>query len=147
MLGIAARSVGDDRKAKSEPILEIMSLDNRHCTLALSWPWGGMAVNHVMFNDHSGPFKAVVTSSGNGVQIAFDGWTKEPFKASADRVRIVYWVAGGKEIDFVAEAISDRVVRVRPVARPVAQGKHIVIKFGEPATKGVARVSVEAAKD
>jgi hypothetical protein len=147
MLGIAAGSAGDDRNAEAEPILEIMSLDVRDCTLALSWPWGGMAVNHVRFNDHSGPFKAVVASSGTGVRVAFDGWTQEPFKASADRVRVVYWVAGRKEIEFVAEAISDGMVRVRPVGRPIAQGKHIVIEFGELATKGVAKVSVETAKD
>jgi hypothetical protein len=102
-----------------------------------------MAVNHVLFNDHSGPFKAVVESSGKGVRVTFDGWGKEPFVASADKVRIIYWVAGRKEIDFVAEAISGGAVRVRPVDRPVTQGRRIVIGLGERAAKGVANVSVE----
>jgi hypothetical protein len=39
-LGMAARSAGEDRKAEAERILEIMSLDARDCSLALSFPWG-----------------------------------------------------------------------------------------------------------
>jgi hypothetical protein len=143
LLGMAARSAGAERGARAEPVLEIMSLDQGDCTLGLSCPWGAMAVNHVLFNDHSGPFKAVVESSGKGVRVTFDGWGKEPFVASADKVRIIYWVAGRKEIDFVAEAISGGAVRVRPVDRPVTQGRRIVIGLGERAAKGVANVSVE----
>jgi hypothetical protein len=106
LLGIAERSAGADAEAKAERVLEIMSLDQGDCTLGLSWQWGAMAVNHVRFNDHCGPFTAVVESSGKGVRVTFDGWGKAPFVASANKVRIIYWVAGRKEIDFAAEAIS-----------------------------------------
>jgi hypothetical protein len=88
-----------------------------------------------------------VESSGKGVRVTFDGWGKEPFVASADKVRIIYWVAGRKEIDFAAEAISGRAVRVRPVGRPVTQGRRIVIGLGERAAKGVANMSVEGRRD
>jgi hypothetical protein len=147
VLGMAARSAGAERGAGAEPVLEIMSLDPGDCTLRLSWPWGAMAVNHVLFNDHRGPFKAVVESAGKGVRVTFDGWGQGPLVASADQVRIIYRVAGRKEIDFTAEAISGGAVRVRPVARPVTQGRRIVIGLGEPAAQGVANVSVEARRD
>jgi hypothetical protein len=147
VLGMAARSAGDERGAGAEPALEIMSLDPGDCTLRLSWPWGAMAVNHVLLNDHRGPFKAVVESAGKGVRVTFDGWGQGPLVASADQVRIIYRVAGRKEIDFTAEAIPGGAVRVRPVARPVTQGRRIVIGLGERAAKGVANVSVEARRD
>ena len=57
LLGMAARSTGDERGAKAEPVLEIMSLDQGDCTLGLSLPWGAMAVNHVQFNDHQRPLQ------------------------------------------------------------------------------------------
>jgi hypothetical protein len=106
-----------------------------------------MEVNHVIFNDHRGPFKATVQSSGKRVRVTFDGWGEEPFVASADKVRIIYSVAGRKVIDFVAEGISGRAVRVRPVDRPISQGKRIVIGFGERDATGSAKVSVEARSD
>jgi hypothetical protein len=106
-----------------------------------------MAVNHVQFNDHRGPFKAVVESSGKGVRVTFDGWGKRPFVASAAKVRIIYWVAGRKAIDFAAEALSGGAVRVRPVGRPVSQGRRIIIGLGERAAKGVATMSVEGTRD
>src|SRR5215468_10116409 len=105
LLGMAARSAGTERRARTEPILVIMSLDPGACTLGLSWPWGAMAANRVQFNDHRGPFQAVVESAGKGVRVTFNGWGQGPFAASADKVRIIYWVAGRKEIDFAAEAI------------------------------------------
>jgi hypothetical protein len=147
LLGIAARSAGPERQAKAEPVLELMSLDPGDCTLGLSWPWGAMAVNHVLFHDHRGPFKAVVESSDKGVRVTFDGWSKGPFVASAAKIRIISWVAGRKEIDFTAEAISGGAVRVRPVGRPVSQGRRIVIGLGERAAKGLATVSVEGRRD
>jgi hypothetical protein len=147
LLGSAARSAGSDSGAKGEPVLELMSLDPGNCTLELSWPWGAMAVNHVLFNDHRGPFKAVVESAGRGVRITFDGWGRGPFVASADKVRMVYSVAGRKEIDFTAEAVSGGIVRVRPVDRPVTQGRRIVIGLGQPAANGDASVAVEGRKD
>jgi hypothetical protein len=146
-LGMAARSVGAEGGAKTEPVLEIMSLDQGDCTLGLSWPWGAMAVNHVAFNDHRGPFKAVVESSGKGVRVTFVGWSKTPFVASADKIRIIYRVAGKKEMDFAAEAIPGGAVRVRPVDRPITQGRRVVIGLGERAAKGVASVSVDTRKD
>jgi hypothetical protein len=124
-----------------------MSLDQGPYTLGLSFPWGAMAVNHVMFNDHRGPFKAFVESSGKGVRVTFDGWGKVPFVASADKIRIIYWVAGGKEIDFAAEAISGGAVRVRPVDRPVTEGRRLVIGLGERAAKGVANITVEGKRN
>src|SRR6516165_8723809 len=78
LLGSAAPAARADGKTGKEPVLEIRSLDPGDCTLRLSWPWGGMAVNRVMFNDHRGPFKAVVESSGRGVRVTFDGWGQGP---------------------------------------------------------------------
>jgi hypothetical protein len=147
LLALAGRSAGAERGARVEPVLEIMSLDPGDCTLGLSWPWGAMAVNHVRFQDHRGPFKAVVESSGEGVRVTFEGWGKGPFVASAAKIRIIYWVAGRKAIDFAAEALSDGAVRVRPVGRPVTQGRRIVIGLGERAAQGVATVSVEGRRD
>jgi hypothetical protein len=92
-----------------------------------------MHVNHVMFNDHRGPFKAVVESSGRGVRVTFDGWGEGPFVATAEKIRIIYRVAGRKEMDFAAEALSGGAVRVRPVDRQAIQGRQIVIRLGEPA--------------
>jgi hypothetical protein len=147
LLGSAAPAVGAEERAGAESVLEILSLDPGDCTLRLSWPWGGMAVNRVLFNNHHGPFKAVVESSGRGVRVTFDGWGTEPFVASADKIRITYRVAGRKEIDFTAEAAASGAVRVRPAGRAVAQGSRIVIRLGEGAAKGVASVSVEGRRD
>jgi hypothetical protein len=106
-----------------------------------------MAVNRVMFNDHRGPFKAVVESSGRAVRVTFDGWASEPFVASADKIRIIYRVAGREDMDLAAEAISGGAVRVRRVDGPETRGRRIVIGFGEGAAKGVAKVSVEGRRD
>jgi hypothetical protein len=106
-----------------------------------------MAVNHVTFNEHRGPFKAVVESAGRGVRVTFVGWGETPFVASADKIRIIYRVAGKRAIDFAAEAIPGGVVRVRPVDRPITQGRRVVVGLGERAANGVASVSVEARKD
>jgi hypothetical protein len=105
-----------------------------------------MAVNHVMFNDHRGPFKAVVESAGKGVRVTFEGWGRGPFVASADKVRIIYWVGDKKEIDLAAEAVAGAEVRIRPVDRPVTQGRRIVIGLGKRADQGAATVSVEMNK-
>jgi hypothetical protein len=144
---MAARSTGAEGRTKAEPVLEIMSLDPGDYALRLSWPWGAMAANHVTFSDHRGPFKAVVESSGQGVRVTFEGWGEQPFVASAGKVRIIYWVAGKKESDFVAEAVSGGAVRVRAVDRPVTQGRRIVVGLGERAAKGAATVSVEGRRD
>jgi hypothetical protein len=88
-----------------------------------------------------------VESSGEGVQVPFVGRGPGPIVASAAKIRIIYWVAGRKAIDFTAEAVSDGTVRVRPVDRPVAQGRRIVLGLGERAAKGVATMSVEGTRD
>jgi hypothetical protein len=146
-LSLAVGSDGAERGAKAEPILEIMSLDPADGSLGLSWSWGAMSANCVMFNDHRGPFKAIVESSGKGVRVTFVGWSEEPFVASADKIRIIYWVAGRKEMDFAAELVPGGAVRIQPVDRPVAQGRRIIIRLGERATNGAAIVSVEGRKD
>ena len=82
-------------------------------------------------------------SAGKGVRVRFDGWGKEPFVASADReLRVIYWVAGKKEIDFTADATSAGEVRVRPADRPVIRGRRVVMGLGERAAETVTRVSV-----
>jgi hypothetical protein len=105
-----------------------------------------MAVHHVTFHDQSGPFKAVVESSGEGVRVTFDGWGSGPFVATAARVRIIYRVAGRRALDCTAEVIAGGAVRVRPADRPVTQGRRIIIGPGERATKGVGRVGVEVSR-
>jgi hypothetical protein len=147
LLGAGARSTEPEKRAKEAPVLEIIGLDRGNYTLGLSWPWGAMAVDHVLFNDHSGPFKAIVESSGKGVRVTFDGWGRLPFVASAAKMRIIYWVADRKEIDFKAEAIAGGTVRVQPVDRPVSQGKRIIIGLGPRAANGVGNVSVEGPTD
>jgi hypothetical protein len=142
-----AWSGGKESAASARPVLEIMSLDQGDCTLRLSWPSCAMAVNHVIFNDHRGAFTAVIQSSDKGVRVSFDGWGKEPFHASADKLRIIYSVAGKKEIDFVAEAVPDRAIRVRAIDRPVMKGRRIVIRLGERAPESAASVSVEGSSD
>ena len=102
-----------------------------------------MAVNHVLLDDHRGPFRAVVESTGKGVRVRFDGWGKEPFVASGDReIRVIYWVAGKKEIEFTADATSAGEVRVRPADRPVIRGRRVVMGLGERAAKNDKKVSV-----
>jgi hypothetical protein len=147
LLGGAAPAAGAGVSAVAETVLEILSLDPGDCTLGLSRPWGAMAVDHVTFHDHRGPSKAVVESSGRGVRVTFAGRGETPFIASADRIRIIYRVAGRKEIDFAAQAISGGAVRVRAVDRPVAQGRLIVIGLGKRAPRDVANVSIEERKD
>jgi hypothetical protein len=145
VLGFAARSVGDDhRRPSTAPTLEIMSLNERELALSISWPWGTMAANHVMFNDHHGPFKAIVESTGTGVRVTFDGWRKQALVSTADKLQIIYSNAGRKEIDLVAEATSGNAVRIRPVDQLASQGKRTVIWFGEGSAKAAAKVSVEA---
>jgi hypothetical protein len=147
VLAMVARAVGAEKQAGAKPVLEIMSLDQGNCSLGLSWPWGALNADHVLFNDHHGPFMVVVESSGKGVRVTFDGWGKEPFVASATRIRIIYGVAGRNEIDFEAEASAGGAVRIRPADRPATEGRTIAVRLGERSTKGVANVSIEARSD
>jgi hypothetical protein len=124
-----------------------MSLENGDCTLRLSWPWGEIAANHVMFDNQDGPAIAIVEPSPAGVRVTFEGWGKDRFAVSADRVRIIYWVGNRKEIDFVAELLSGRTtVRVRRVDRPVAEAARIVLRLGEYDRKKATNASTEARK-
>ena len=101
LLAPTVRSAGPEKPVASKPVLEVMSPDPGDCSLGLTWQWGSMAVNHVLFDDHSGPFKAIVEPTGRGVRVTFNGWGEEPFVASADKqIRIVYQVGRKKEIDF-----------------------------------------------
>jgi hypothetical protein len=102
-----------------------------------------MAVKHVLFDNHHGPFKAIVESTGKGVRVAFEGWGKEPFVASAEKeLRVIYWVAGKKEIEFTVEVASGGEVRVRRAGRPDIRGRRVVLGLGGRAAQGVAEVSV-----
>jgi hypothetical protein len=124
-------AIGQPLAADKESALEIMSTDPASCSLKMSWLWGGMAVNHVTFADHRGPFKAVMESTGKGIRITFDGWGETPFTASTDKgVRIISLIAGKKEIDFTAEAVSPTEVRVRLTDGHAVSGKRIVMGLG-----------------
>ena len=134
LLAPTVRSAGPEKPVASKPVLEVMSLDPGDCSLGLTWQWGSMAVNHVLFDDHSGPFKAIVEPTGRGVRVTFNGWGEEPFVASADKqIRIVYRVGRKKEIDFTAEVASTGEVRVRPEGRKIVEGKRVVIGLGKEA--------------
>jgi hypothetical protein len=134
LLGASAHGAREQETAGAEPVLEIMSPDRGDCTLRLSWLWGAMAVNHVLLDDHRGPFKAIVEPTGRGVRVTFNGWGEEPFVASADKqIRIVYRVGRKKEIDFTAEVASTGEVRVRPEGRKIVEGKRVVIGLGKEA--------------
>jgi hypothetical protein len=61
-----------------------MSLEQGDCSLRLSWPWGEIAANHVMFNDHDGPVKAIVEPSQEGVRVTFERSGKD--RASRPRL-------------------------------------------------------------
>jgi hypothetical protein len=129
---------------RSAPVLEILSPDRGDRSLGLEWPWGSMAVKHVMFNDHRGSFKAVVESSAHGVRVRFEGWGKEPFTAVADKeIRVIYRVPGRKAVDFTAEATATGDVRVMTPGRPKVRGRRIVLGLGGSPTQGAASASVE----
>ena len=136
----AAADGTDDGKA----VLEIISPDQGDCPLGLSWRWGSMAVKHVWFDDHRGPFKAVVESTGKAVRVNFDGWGKERFVASADKqIRIIYKPVGRKAIEFTMESSSAGEVRVRRVDRPDVRGRRVVLELGAVDAQALAKVSVE----
>ena len=131
LLVLMTQAAARDKQSSEANALEIVSTDPGEFPLELSWRWGGMAVNHVVFNDHRGPYKAIVEPGAKGVKVTFDGWGKESFTATANKqVRITSRVAGKKEVDFTAEAVSPIEVRVRPTDRAVVKGKRIVIGLG-----------------
>jgi hypothetical protein len=141
LLLVAAAPSWAGKDAKARRVLEILGPDRGDCTLKLEWSWGAMAVNHVQFDDYQGPFKVFVESTGRGVRVRFVGWGKEPFVATADKeVRIIYWVAGRKEIGLTAEVASAQEVRVGSTDGQVIQGRHIAIGFGERVSQGIAKV-------
>jgi hypothetical protein len=85
----------------------------------------------VIFNDHNGPYKAIVEPTGKGVKVTFDGWGKESFTASAKKeIRIISRVAGRKEIEFTVEFVSSSEVRIRSDPRQSVRGSRIVAAIG-----------------
>jgi hypothetical protein len=130
--------VARDKQASDANALDIVNTDAEECPLELSWRWGDVAVNHVLFNDHHGPYKGIVEPGGKGVKVSFDGWGKEPFKASANKqIRITSRVAGRQEIEFMVELVSAREIRIRSAARQSVRGSRIAIAFGCRDEKGV----------
>jgi hypothetical protein len=109
-----------------------MSLDSREFALQLEHHWGGITASHVFFDNHSGPFEAVVETSAGGVRITFNGWEEHPFVATAAGIRIVYHRAGARRVDVLTEAIPGSEVRISPVARPPIKGRKVAIRFGGP---------------
>ena len=78
------------------------------------------------FDNHDGPFEAVVEPSASGVRVTFNGWEEHPFVATAARIRMVYHRPGADRVDVVAEAMPGGKVRIRPADRPPIQGKKVV---------------------
>jgi hypothetical protein len=98
-----------------------------------------MAVNHVVFNDHHGPYKAIVELGLKGVKIMFEVGGKESFTVSASKeIRIISRVAGRKEIEFTVEVVSTREIRIRSAARLTVRGSRVGIAFGSRDERGIS---------
>ena len=144
LLGSAAPRTAADGTDDAIAVLDIIGPDQGDCPLGLSWRWGSMTVKHVWFDDHRGPFKAVVESSGKEVRVTIDGWGNERFVASAEtQIRIIYKPVGRKAIEFTMESSAAGEVRVRRVDRPDVRGKRVVLELGEVETQELAKVSAE----
>jgi hypothetical protein len=123
--------------AAKHAVLEIMSLDSGDFALHLEHHWGGLSASHVYFDNHAGPFEAIVESTKSGVRVTFNGWEKHPFVATSTSIRIVYHSDGAGGVDLVAEAMPGGEVRVRPVGRTAVQGRKITIRLGCPDVRSV----------
>ena len=146
LYGMAVPPSMAEDEAKAFPILQIMSLDPKEYSLELSHSWGRLSANHVFFNDHRGPFNVVVEPSGKGVQVNFTGWSKDPFVASADKIRIIYQSVHGKKVEFTAETMPGGEIRIRVTDRPVMQGRRIAFRLGERDVEGIANLSIQGSK-
>src|SRR4051812_31522627 len=79
-----------ESKAATRPTLAIMSPDPGEFALRLEHHWGGLHANRVYFDNHEGPFEAVVERSADGVRVTFNGWEERPFTASSKKIRVTY---------------------------------------------------------
>ena len=98
---------GGEPKAATRPTLSIMSPDPGEFALRLEHHWGGLDANRVYFDDHEGPFEAVVERSADGVRVTFNGWEERPFTASSKTIRVAYHGPGAGRADFIVEAMPD----------------------------------------
>jgi hypothetical protein len=116
--------------AAKHAVLEIMSPNSGDLSLQLEHHWGSISDSHVFFNNHEDPFEAVVEPSADGVQVTFTGWEEHPFVATAARIRMVYHRPGAGLVDFVAEAMPDGEVRIRPAGRTLIHGRKVAVRLG-----------------
>jgi hypothetical protein len=120
------------------PRLAIMSPDPGEFPLRLEHHWGGLGANRVYFDDHDGPFEAVVERSAEGVRVTFNGWEERPFTASSKTIRVAYRGPGAGSADFIAEALPDGEVQLRVAGRPSIRGEEISVRLGVPEVKYVS---------
>jgi hypothetical protein len=133
MLGFASGGLTAGSRAPTtakHAVLEIMSPDSDDLALQLVHHWGGMSASHVFFDNHDGPFDAVVEASAGGVRVTFTGWEEYPFVATAAKIRMAYDRPGAARVEFVAEAIPGGEVRIRPVGKPPIQGRKVALRLG-----------------
>jgi hypothetical protein len=118
-------------------MLAIMSPDPGEFALRLEHHWGGLGVNRVYFDNHDGPFEAVVQRSADGVRVTFNGWEERPFTASSKSIRVTYHGPGVGRADFLVEAMPDGEVQLRVAGRPSIQGEKISVRLGGPEVRYV----------
>ena len=123
---------GTEPVAVKHAVLEIMSRAQGHRTLRLEHHWGGIAASHVFFNDHDGPFEAVVEPMANGVRVTIKGWEEHPFMATAPSIRMVYDRPESRRVDVVMEAMPGGEVRIRPAGRSPIHGRRVSVRLGGP---------------
>ena len=126
-----------ESKAAMRPRLAIMSPDPGEFALRLEHHWGGLGANRVYFDDHDGPFEAVVERSADGVRVTFNGWEERPFTASSKTIRVAYHGPGAGRADFIVEAMPDGEVQLRVAGRPAIRGEKISVRLGVPEVKYV----------
>lgn len=129
----AAQTAGSKAPAAAKrAVLEIMSPDSGDLALQLEHHWGAISANHVFFDNHDGPFEAVVQPAAGGVRVTYNGWEEHPFVATAARIRMVYHRPGADRVDLIVEAMPDGEVRIRPAGRPLIHGRKVAVRLGGP---------------
>ena len=126
MLGLAPNGQSAGGNAPVSPkhaVLEIMSPGPGDYNLKLEHHWGAISGNHVYFDNHDGPFEAVVEPSPSGVRVTFDGWEEHPFVATAAKIRMIYHRPGAAPTDVLVEAMPGGTVQVQPTGRSVCTGQ------------------------
>ena len=136
-----------ESKAATRPTLSIMSPDPGEFALRLEHHWGGLAANRVSFDDHEGPFEAVVERSADGVLVTFNGWEERPFTASSKKVRVIYRHPRAGNAEFVADATTDGGVQVRVPGRPPIRGSKVSVRLGAPDVKYLVTKAKRASGD